>query len=122
MVAFVGDQIAGIFLCRGEAHDRKILLRLFQRRLEGRGVAIVGGVDWRCNDDPSVEIDRVFRFVGEMGRAVLHLGDLGIGIGRARPILVRQLLALRLRSSRMRSSIVGVATPLSSAIRVNIWR
>jgi hypothetical protein len=30
MIAFVGDQVAGIFCCRGEAHGRKILLRLFR--------------------------------------------------------------------------------------------
>ena len=33
-------------------------------------------------------------FVGEMRRAILHLGDFGVRIGLTRPILVREFLAL----------------------------
>ena len=40
-----------------------------------------------------VEIDRVLGLVGEMRATVLQLGDLGLWIGLAGPLLVRQLLA-----------------------------
>ena len=35
--------------------------------------------------------------VGQTGRAVLHLGDLGLGVALRDPVLVRELLARRLR-------------------------
>src|ERR1700676_4573415 len=109
MVAFVGDQVAGAFRCRGEVHRRKILLRLFQRRLEGRGVALVSGVGRRVNDDPGVEIDCVFGLearwvVPSFILAILASGSVGLVQSS-----FDSFLPLRLRSSRMRSSIVGVA-------------
>ena len=72
------------------------------------------------NNNAGVEIDRVFGFVGEMRRAILHLGDLGVRIGLAHPILVRELLALA--PTIETDEIVGVSTPLSSAIHVSISR
>ena len=53
-------------------------------------------MDRRRHDHARVEIDRMFGLVGKMRRAVLHLGDLGVRIGLARPIFVRQLLAFAL--------------------------
>lgn len=40
------------------------------------------------------EVDRVFGLVGEMGGAILHLGDAGVGIGCRLPVLIGQFLAL----------------------------
>ena len=71
-------------------------LRFPERGFECRRVALVGLVDRGRHDHTRVEIDRMFGLVGEMRRAVLHLGDLCVGIGLARPVLVRQLLALAL--------------------------
>ena len=96
MVAFVGDEIAGFLWRRSKTHGGKILLRLFQCGIERRRVALVGPMDRRRPDHTRVEIDCMFGLVGEMRRAVLHLGDLCVGIGLARPVLVRQLLALAL--------------------------
>jgi hypothetical protein len=45
---------------------------------------------------PPRRCNRMLRLEGQMARAVLHPGDLRIGIGRARPIPVRKLLALPL--------------------------
>ena len=56
-------------------------------------------------------------------RAVLHLGDLGVRIGLACPVIVREHLALALAVEPY--EIVdrrGVSTPLSLAIRVSISR
>jgi hypothetical protein len=61
--------------------------------------------------------------IGETRRAVLHLGDLGVRIGLACPVIVRELLALALAVEPY--EIVdrrGVSTPLSLAIRVSISR
>jgi hypothetical protein len=59
-------------------------------------VTFVGAMDRRRHNDARIEINRVLRFVREMRRAVLHLGDLRVRIGLARPNLVRQLLAFAL--------------------------
>lgn len=53
-----------------------------------RIVAFIG------HDNAAVELDRMPWFIGEMRRAILHLGDFGVGIGLARPIRVREFLAL----------------------------
>jgi len=47
-------------------------------------------------DHARVKIDRMFGLVARCVEPVLHLGDLGVQIGLARPILVRQLLAFAL--------------------------
>src|SRR6202045_2061694 len=94
MITFVGRQITRIFGCWSTTHRGEILFRRRKRWVERRRVALVGGMDRRRNNNAGVEIDRVFGFVGGMGRAGLHLGDLGVRIGLAHPILVRELLAL----------------------------
>ncbi len=43
-----------------------------------------------------VQIHRVLGLVGQMRRAVLHLGDLGLGVALRNPIRVGKLLALAL--------------------------
>ena len=81
----------------GLGNERDIsLLRFFQCGIERRRVPFVGRMDRRRHDDAGIEVDRVFGLISKMRRAVLHLGDLRIGIGFARPILVRELLALPL--------------------------
>ena len=65
-----------------------------------------------------VEIDGVLGFVGQMGATVLQLGDLASGSVLLIHSCVREPLAWRSRSRRMRSSAFGVATPLSCAICV----
>jgi hypothetical protein len=53
-------------------------------------------MDRRRHDHAGDEIDRVLRLVGQMRRSVLHLGDLGVRVGRALPVGVRQRLAFAL--------------------------
>lgn len=130
MVALVGNQFARLVLPRCGIGLRQVLLCRRQRALDRRGVPVVGGMQRRRNDDPGVEIDRMLRLVGKMGATVFQLGDLGLRIGLAGPLLVRQLLApglrrgrlLRARSMRTRSPALGVSMPLSLAICVSISR
>src|SRR3984893_754369 len=96
MIALVRHEIARIFGRRREANCSEVLSRRRKRWVERRRVAFVGAVDRRRHNDARVEINRVLRFVREMRLAVLHLGDLRVRIGLARPILVRQPLAFAL--------------------------
>ena len=96
VVAFIGDEIAGFPRRRRKAHSRQILFRFLQRGIERCRVALVGLVDRRRHDHARVEIDRMFGRVGEMRRAVLHLGDLRLRIGLARPVFVGELLTFAL--------------------------
>src|SRR3984893_16620980 len=96
MIALLRPEIARIFGRRREANCSEVLSRRRKRWVECRRVAFVGAVDRRRHNDARIEINRVLRFVREMRRAVLHLGDLRVRIGLARPILVRQPLAFAL--------------------------
>ena len=96
VITLVGNQIARLFRRRPKAYGGQVLFRFFERGIERRRVTPVGFVDRGRHDHARVEIDRMFGLIGEMRRAVLHLGDLGVRIGLARPILVRQLLAFAL--------------------------
>ena len=58
------------------------------------GVAVIGGMECRRDNDAGIEIDRVLRFVSQVRPTVLQLGDLGLRIGPADPFFVRQLFAL----------------------------
>jgi hypothetical protein len=51
-------------------------------------------MEHRRDDDAGVEIDRMLGPVRQVRATVLQLGDLGIRIGLAGPLVVRQLLAL----------------------------
>ena len=102
-----GTGMIGARLALGEGSEpggRRVIL--LPAAMQKAGRPLPSSHEWQ---------ERASSFEGQMRRAVLHPGDLGIGIGRARPIFVRRLLARTLAAGQMRSSIVGVATPLSSA-------
>src|SRR4051812_2109786 len=69
----------------------------------------------RRDDDAGVEIDGVLGLVGQVRPTVLQLGDLGLWIGPADPLLVRQLLTLAgpvntdeiLRTRRLDAALLG---------------
>jgi len=43
----------------------------------------------RCPDDHAgIQVDRVLRLVGQVGLAVLELGNLGLRVGPADPLLI----------------------------------
>src|SRR4029077_12406310 len=96
VISFVSHEVAGIFTRRRKTHGGEVLLRLFQCGAERRRVASLRRMDRRCHHHAGVQINRMLRLEGQMARAVLHPVYLRIGIGRARPILVRKLLALPL--------------------------
>jgi len=120
VVPFVGDQFARLVLRRCGIDLRQVLLRRGERALDRRGVPVIGGMERRRDDDAGIEIDGVLGLVGQVRPTVLQLGDLGLWIGPADPLLVRQLLTLAGPSIRTRSSALGVWMPLSLAICVSI--
>jgi hypothetical protein len=69
-----------------------------------------------------VEIDGVFRLVGEMRGAVLILAIFASGSVLLTQSALDNFLPLRARSIRVRSSAEGVSMPLSAAIRFSISR
>ena len=64
----------------------------------------------------------MFGLIGKMRRAVLHPGDLGVWIGLARPIFVRQLLAFALAVEPDQVVDRRLIDAVSLAIRVSISR
>ncbi len=94
MIALVANETAGLCPCWSQADLGEVARGRLQRPRQSRRVAFIGWIDRCRNDDAGVEIDRVLGLVGQMRGAVLHPRDLRIRIGRARPILVRKLLAL----------------------------
>ena len=123
VIALVGDQLGRILRGRGGIDRRQVGFGRLERARQGRGVAPIGGMDLGRDDGPGVEIDRMLGLVGQPGAAVLQLGDLGLADPSARSS-PRWTAACpcRLRSSRTRSSAVGVAIPLSLASRSSISR
>ena len=123
MISLVGDQIACDRLAPAQVGaSMSARLRAAASSVGSSVVASPLSAGWisAATMTPVSRSTACSGLVAQTRRAVLHLGDLRVGIGRARPVLVRKLLALRFRSSRTRSSIVGVATPLSWAMRVSI--
>src|SRR4249919_1337298 len=96
MLTFVANENTGLLGRRSKTNLGEAAGRSLQRTGQRRRIAFVGGVDRRGDNDARVEVDDVLGFVREMRRAVLHSGDLRIGIGLARPVLIRELLALAL--------------------------
>jgi hypothetical protein len=76
----------------GDAGRLKLLGGFRQRLLNRRGVALVRALHGDADDRAGVEIDGVFGFVRQMRPAVLHLCDLGVGIVRMGPVVIRALL------------------------------
>ncbi len=122
MIAFVGDQLGRCFLARCRIERGQLLCRGLERAWQAGGVALLGGVQFSRNDRTGVEVQRMLGLVGQTRAAILQLGNPGVRIDRTLPVGVRQFLADAARSSRTRSSAVGVAMPLSLAIRVSISR
>ena len=94
VVAFVGDEFGRRHRRRRAIDFRQVRRRRLQRVRQRRRVAVVRRVDLGRDDGAGIEIDGVFRLVGQMRGTVLHPGDLRLGIGPAHPIPVGQLLAL----------------------------
>ena len=93
-VALVGDAFR-----RGLGHRRRIrssqigLGRPQRRRQDGR-IALIGETHLRCDHRHGFEIDRVFRFVGHVRGAILHLCNFCIRVDTRNLVRMRQLIAL----------------------------
>ena len=80
MVAFVGHTLRRRVRRRLAAGIRQMAFGTRQRALDRPGVALVGGMQFGRRHRAGVEIDGVFRLVGEMRGPVLHLGDAGLRV------------------------------------------
>jgi hypothetical protein len=65
---------------------------LGQGFFDRRRVALVGGLQCHGNHRARLQIDRMLGFVGQMGGAILHLGDPRIRVARTHPLRVGHLL------------------------------
>ena len=90
--------IAEAGLVKGERHIHRLEVCLGRRQGLGKRcrIALVGRVQLRRHHRAGVQIHRVLGLVGQVRGAVLHLGDLGLGVAPGNPVLVRELLALAL--------------------------
>ena len=78
-------------------------------------------MDRRRDDDPGIKIDGVLGLIGQVRPTVLQLGDLGLWIGPADPLLVRQLLTLAgpvntdeiVRTRRLDAALPGICFSIS---------
>ena len=115
VIAFVGDAFGRVLRRRGRIHRLEVCLGHRQGLAKRRGVALIGRVQLGRHHRARVQIHRVLGLVGQMGGAVLHLGDLGLGVALGNPILVRELLALALavqarqvvRRGRLNAALLG---------------
>ena len=73
MVALIGDQLARVFRGRGRGDRRQVGRGCLECVRQGRGVALVGGVDLGRDDGTGVEVDCMLRLVGEARAPVLEL-------------------------------------------------
>ena len=87
------------------------LVRCGRRRFhDGRRVAGVGALQRDGDHGAGLQVDRMLGFVGQVRATIFHLGDLRVGVVGIRPVLFEVFL-FRLRSSRAKSSRVGVSMP-----------
>ena len=96
MITFVGDTFSRVLRRRCRIHRLEVCLGLRQGLGKRRGVALIGRVQFGRHHRARVQIHRVLGLVGQMRRAILHLGDLGLGVALRNPIRVGKLLALAL--------------------------
>src|SRR5262245_612080 len=60
--------------------------------VDRRRVALVSALHRDTDDRAGVQVNGVLGLVGQMRPAIIHLGDLGVGIVRMGPVLIRPLL------------------------------
>ena len=96
MVALVRDQLRWILGARLLADRLEVRFCRFERAGQRLCIPLIGLMDRRGNDRTRIQIQRMLRLVAKPGAAVLHLGDPSIGISRALPIFVGELLPLTL--------------------------
>ena len=87
-----------------------LLGRRNRRFDDRRRVAFVRALQGDRDNRAGLEVDGMLGFVGQMRPAILHLRDLRIGIGGFVQSLF-DVFFLRFRSSRAKSSRVGVSIP-----------
>lgn len=93
-VALVGDAFRRGLGCRRRIRSRQIGLGRPQRHRQGGRIALVGGTHLRCDHRPGFETDRVFRLVGHIRGAILHLCNFCVRVDTRNLVRIRQLIAL----------------------------
>jgi hypothetical protein len=72
----------------------------------------------RCPDDRArLEIDRVLRLVGQVRPPIFHLGDLGVGIVRMRPVVISRVVRLFTYSWAEKKNVAMTAREALAFIR-----
>ena len=96
MVAFVRNDLRRSRAYRRTTDVGKILPGGFERLADRRRVPLVGLVDIGGDNRSGVQVHGVFGLVGEVGAAILHLGNPRVLVALRLPVLVRKLFALAL--------------------------
>ena len=97
----------------GAASTRlEVCLGLRQGLGKRRGVALIGRVQLGRHHRAGVQIHRVPGLVGQMRRAVLHLGDLGLGVALETQSVLESFLRLRFDTSGVRIALPDLARGL----------
>ena len=94
-IAFVRNEIDRIVRTwRCFAHLLQVVLSDLERLAQSRRITLISFVNLGGDHRAAVQIHRMLRLVGQVRPPILHLGDLGLGIDRRTPILVREGLVL----------------------------
>src|SRR5210317_1274608 len=101
VIAFVGHTFGWVLHSRRQIHCFERGLSHRQGLAKGRGVTLIGWMQFGRHNRACVQVDRMLGLVSKMGRSVLHPGDLGLGIALRNLILVRQLLALAVQTHQI---------------------
>ena len=88
MVALIGHTFGRIFGRRRHIHRLEVCLGRRQGLGKRCRIALVGRVQLRRHHRAGVQIHRVLGLVGQVRGAVLHLGDLGLGVAPGNPVLI----------------------------------
>lgn len=99
-------------------HGLHVLGGSNQRLAARRGIAFVGILYRDRHDRARLEIDGMLGLVREMRPTILHLHDLGVGIERMRPVVVRALGLPLTIQARQVFNAVGVSIPDACASRI----
>ena len=90
-----------------------------QRRSTGRRISFIGVLHGHANS-ARLQIDRMLGFAGEMRAAVLHPRDLGVGVVRMRPVVVRAFFRFRCpRREAWPADLFGVESPAQVVARID---
>src|SRR5262249_7550674 len=105
VIALVGRYF---FDVRCAAGADQIDLRRRHAVPQGAAVGLIAGIDLRRQDQVGVQVHDVLGLVGQVGGAVLHLGDAAVRVRGRGPLIVGDLLVLALPVEAAQLLVGGV--------------